>query len=129
MEIAKETKDSLTKWGVRVGIIAGVFAVLTAISTFWLWAEFPLPASAMNVERLEKQQAQTAIEVYNSKAKRNRKELRELKREKRRLEREEPNAIRAQEDIDDAIDEIEEIEKKLNKRLRKFEDRLIELGE
>ena len=124
-----ETKDNLKRWGVRVGIVAGVFAVLTAVSTFWLWAEFPIPASAMSVERLEKQHAQTAIEVYNSKAKRNRKELRQLKREKRRLERDEPTADGAQADIEDAIDEVEAVEKKVNKKIKAIEDRLIELGE
>lgn len=125
----QETKTKLTSWSARIGMVVGVLGTLSIISSGWLWLEFPLPASAMSVEKLERGQVQIGKRVYEKDVYDDRIEIRKLKREKRKWLRLEPNNEQVQADIDEEITRLEQQLLKDELKLKKYNERIIELGE
>ena len=58
------SKLTWDQWLVRGGAVAGA---ILAIAGGWHWAGLPIPAWSQDVRRLEAQQLDTAIEVYQQK--------------------------------------------------------------
>ena len=51
-------------WLIKLGTVAGS---LTAIGALWIALGGPIPATSADIKRLDRQQTETAIDVYNTK--------------------------------------------------------------
>lgn len=125
----QETKDNLKQWALKVGIVSGVFAILAVVGSFWLWAEFPLPASAMSLEKLEKGQVKNGIKIWSDDIDKVENKIKSLKREKRKWSKISPDDHHVQDDLDDDIDRLRKKLKSSEEKTKKYKERLIELGE
>ncbi len=54
----------MIRWLIKLGTVAGS---LTAIGALWVALGGPTPATSADIKRLDRQQTETAIDVYNTK--------------------------------------------------------------
>lgn len=121
--------SNLTEWGKRVAIVVGVFTIISLVSSAWLWLNFPLPASAMSVETLDKGQAKIGRKVYQNDVEKFEYLIKKSKRDKRKWSKMEPDNHQVQDDLDDDIDLLKKKLRAAQEEEKKYKDRLIELGE
>lgn len=58
----------LTGLSARMKALAGIATALVTIAGAWTFFGFPVPASSQDIRRLDRQQAEIAIEVYQQAA-------------------------------------------------------------
>ena len=56
--------NGVKMWTKRIALIAAVFALPAVIAAFWTTLGLPIPATAADLEKLDKNQATLAIEFY-----------------------------------------------------------------
>lgn len=114
-------KINWEKYAYKIKAISITIAVIGSLSTAWVVLDFPIPATAMQVEQLDKRQSAMGEKIYNL-------EYNDLVRQKINLM---DKKSRANDEFKMMIDEqLEQLKKQIDEtrtKIKKYQERQIEL--
>lgn len=119
--------NGLKMWTKRIVLATAVLTFLGLVANYWTDLGLPVPASAADVDKLDKNQATLAIEFYRDREYDSKKERREYRRWLLAIQEDNPGNLVQQHRIEEWIAEIDiKIQAAQEKRME-FEERKLEL--